>query len=700
MKRLSPYLITSLAACVAICAAAIGTGMYLRELALSQTETNLRNLNRAIAAQTEAVLSASEAVLSNVRDGLERPGKHSQDEIQAFLDQQSKKAAFLRAMTIAGQDGALLYLSNLPAPDAKIDFSDRRWFLDAKESTERNLRIGEPVKSKIVGLWLIPLVLRLNTPDGSFNGTVSGSLDPVFFQRLFKEFDLGPGAAITLQRIDSMVLAREPHSDDIIGKTFPKGPIYQVMKQQKEGFIRATSAIDQIERLISGNVVGNYPLYVAISVTEESALRGWRAQAGVIAAAALALILLVITLGALANRLQHQIQARRKADQVLSQNIHALAEKERLLRETQEVAQLGHYTFDVASGLWKSSEVLDSIFGIDAAYKRDMEGWISLVSPELRDEMQDYLAGRLASQDEFNKGYWIVRQSDGERRFVLGLGRIERDEDGKAVRVLGAIRDITEQKKAEDEIRRSNAELEQFAYVASHDLREPLRMISSYVALLERRFADKLDDDGREFIHFAKDGAQRMDHLILDLLEYSRIGRVCDSLELSDLGAILQSALAILEPSIKESQAEIRFPASLPSVMASGDEITRLFQNLIGNALKYRSPDRPCRIEIAVKPLGRSWVISIADNGIGIDPKNFGRIFQIFQRLHGREAFGGGSGIGLSICKKIVERHGGRIWIESAGEGQGSTFFFTLPQASPHTAGFSAPAVDHQPVSA
>ena len=227
------------------------------------------------------------------------------------------------------------------------------------------------------------------------------------------------------------------------------------------------------------------------------------------------------------------------------------------------------------------------------------------------------------------------------------------------------------------ELRRTNADLEQFAYVASHDLREPLRMVSSYMALLERRYGDILDEEAHEFLAFAKEGAIRMDSLVQDLLDFSRIGRIADPPQVNRLGDLLARALQTLEIAIKEADAQVKVPSTLPSVCCRGGEIVRVFQNLIGNAVKFRVLERRPVIEISCQRQGETWQLSVSDNGIGIDPSYNDRVFMIFQRLHTRDKYEG-TGIGLAVCKKIIEQHGGRIWVEGK-PGQGSTFFFTLP---------------------
>jgi signal transduction histidine kinase len=243
--------------------------------------------------------------------------------------------------------------------------------------------------------------------------------------------------------------------------------------------------------------------------------------------------------------------------------------------------------------------------------------------------------------------------------------------------------EVAERKRAEavlaqrsQELARSNAELEQLAYVASHDLQEPLRMVASYLQLLEQRYGGRLDTDAHEFIGFAVDGATRMQALIDDLLTYSRVGSRAKPLQPADCTAVVATALRALRMAIDESGAQVECE-TLPVVMGEAAQLTQLFQNLIANAIKFRGGQAP-RIAVRAEPEGGFWRFAVQDNGIGIAPEYFDRIFVMFQRLHSRRTYPG-TGIGLAICKKIVERHGGRIWVESAPE-QGTTVKFTLPQ--------------------
>ena len=233
----------------------------------------------------------------------------------------------------------------------------------------------------------------------------------------------------------------------------------------------------------------------------------------------------------------------------------------------------------------------------------------------------------------------------------------------------------SDHKRAQEELARSNQELEQFAYVASHDLQEPLRMVATYTQLLAERYKGKLDADADKYIHYAVDGALRMQKLVQDLLALSRVGRPGLRVRSTDCTAALQAGLQNLETAIQESGARVEH-AQLPVVMADSSQLVQVFQNLIGNAIKFRGSETPV-IQVSGEAKGKEWVFTLADNGIGIPAENADSVFVIFRRLNTREEYPG-NGIGLSICKKIIERHGGRIWVESE-VGHGSTFKFTLP---------------------
>jgi PAS domain S-box-containing protein len=301
-------------------------------------------------------------------------------------------------------------------------------------------------------------------------------------------------------------------------------------------------------------------------------------------------------------------------------------------------------------------------------------------SPILQEQLKQAIAK--AAQGELVRFEAEHILADGTSIFVDFSLKPVFDRQGQVVMLIPEGRDINDRKRAEialqqqqQELARSNAELQQFAYVASHDLQEPLRMITSYLELLERRYKGQLDDKADKFIAYAVDGAARMQILINDLLSYSRVGSRGQDVELVDCEKILQNVLHNLQMSIEQSNAIITHQP-LPQVNADPSQLTQLFQNLISNALKFRQEASP-KIHIAVKSTDDKWLFSVQDNGIGMEVQYLDRIFIIFQRLHSRTDYPG-TGIGLAVCKKIVEQHGGTLSVDSQ-PGRGSTFHFTLP---------------------
>lgn len=278
-----------------------------------------------------------------------------------------------------------------------------------------------------------------------------------------------------------------------------------------------------------------------------------------------------------------------------------------------------------------------------------------------------------------------ITSTDGQQVWLLVNGAPLFDSSGDMTGVIVAFEDITERKHLEEELKgtvanlkASNDRLEQFAYAASHDLQEPLRMVSSYLQLLENRYADNLDDDAEDFIDYAVNGADRMRAMIENLLEYSRVTTGGGPFEPTDTEAIFEDVLDDLQLQIEETEAMITTD-ELPTVPADANQLTQLFQNLLSNALTY-SGESPPQVHVSAERTNDVWQFSVADEGIGIDPEYHDRIFAVFEQLHAGGDRSGAAGIGLALCERIIERHGGDIWIDSE-PGEGTTFYFTVPAA-------------------
>ena len=368
----------------------------------------------------------------------------------------------------------------------------------------------------------------------------------------------------------------------------------------------------------------------------------------------------------------------------------SLRESELKFRAVAETANEGIVSADEQGTIRYWNPGAERMFG---RTEREALGQpLTILMPErYRGAHENGMAHYLATRDARMVGRTV--ETLGERadgtEFPLEIS-LSSWQTSKGTFFSAILRDITARKRSEEaleekaeELARSNHELEQFAYVASHDLQEPLRMVSNYTQLLGRRYRDRLDGDAQEFIDFAVDGAKRMQALIHDLLQYARVGTRGKEFRPTPANRVVEDALTNLAGAIEESGAEVRVEA-LPTISCDGTQLTQVFQNLIGNALKFRSKDSKPIVQISARldPIG--WRFVVADNGIGIEPKYFERIFQMFQRLHGREHYEG-TGIGLALCKKIVERHGGQITVASE-LGKGTTFSFVLPDASARAA--------------
>ncbi|WP_276256101.1 PAS domain S-box protein [Halomontanus rarus] len=340
--------------------------------------------------------------------------------------------------------------------------------------------------------------------------------------------------------------------------------------------------------------------------------------------------------------------------------------------------------------VWMTTENVEEFVYINPAFEEvwglDREDlyddplvFLESVHPDDRDRVQEAFTG--LPEREFDETYRIVRP-DGEVRWIHAGGARVTDEDDEMARIVGIGEDITERTERErrleqlvERLEESNERLEQFAYAASHDLQEPLRMVSSYLQLIERRYADALDDDGEEFLAFAVDGADRMRSMIEGLLEYSRVETRGNEFEPVELERVLEDVRENLQVTVEESDAEIT-AESLPRVEGDAGQLRQVLQNLLANAIEH-SGSGPPRVHVAAERTGAEWTVSVTDEGVGIDPINQERIFEIFEGGHGETGYSG-TGIGLALCERIVERHGGDIWVDSE-PGEGATFSFTLP---------------------
>ena len=368
----------------------------------------------------------------------------------------------------------------------------------------------------------------------------------------------------------------------------------------------------------------------------------------------------------------------------------AMREVQEAFRRAFEDAPIGMALFGVsAADRARPLQVNHTMCEITGLAARELEATtLEQVTHPYDLDVEQPLLDRLLSGEIPN--YQLEKRflrGDGKTVWVMYNASTVHDSSGRLLYGIAQVQDITRRKETEDrlarvaaELERSNADLQEFAYVASHDLSEPLRMVSSYTQLLARRYGDQLDSDAHEFIGFAVDGVNRMQRLIDDLLAYSRAGTQEYRIGPVDCEDLVRDTLAGMQTTISEAGATVTVE-DLPTVRGDEGQLRQLFQNLIGNGIKFRADDPP-QVRVSAEREGSAWRFGVEDNGIGIDPRHAERIFSVFKRLHTREKYPG-SGVGLSICKRIVERHQGRIWVEQSVLG-GSRFCFTIPDRQVH----------------
>jgi PAS domain S-box-containing protein len=373
----------------------------------------------------------------------------------------------------------------------------------------------------------------------------------------------------------------------------------------------------------------------------------------------------------------------------------SLMENERLLRDTQTIARLGSFVWDLSSGLWKSSSILDEIFGIDKNFDRTFEGWLSLVQPDHKKMMTDYVTDDvLGKHHKFDKEYRIVRVSDGQIRWVHGISELEFDKNKKPLKLIGTIIDITDRKNADDEIKKlnvslearvtertaqleaANSELQAFAYSVSHDLRAPLRAIDGFSKFVLEDYSSKLDTEGQRLLGLIRSNTQKMDKLITDILALSRVTRGEQKKSRIDMTRMAVSMFN--EAASADVLEKLNFSIDdLPETLADPTYIKQVWINLISNAIKFSSlKDKP-EIKIGGYSDRGYNVYYIRDNGAGFNPEYAHKLFAVFQRLHKANEFEG-NGVGLAIVQRIIHKHGGKVWADGR-EDRGATFYFSLP---------------------
>lgn len=649
------------------------SGAYLRQAqedAERIAASERSNVALALASQIETVVAQVDNSLLAMRHLWTDlgPDAFRQEDLERSAIQ--RRSMFYEQMALFNKDGDLIYTTPRGFLEQPLSAAGVEHFaVHRRDPPLDELHIGRPYFGRMAQRWHVQMTRPIFDRDGRFNGVIAASVRPEHFAALHRGISLGSGGVIAVLRDTGEYIARTVQHDETVGKKLDF--VVQLSANAQSGELNYTPAVDGVTRVYTWRRAADTPLLlyagqptaaIAAPVNElRFRVYGW--LGGFTALSVGSMAALVFAAG-------QKARARR-----------ALNDSEKRFRgmfESSNAAiafiDLGGKFIDANDAFLKmTGRDLTELRGLTAAEisdPEDMRREDGLIKELIRGERKEY---RLEKR---------CRLPSDETVWLDQCVSVIHADDGAPCLLVGVSYDISERKENEAALARSNADLEQFGYAASHDLRQPLRMIASYLTLLEKYFGDALGDEPREFLGYARDGARRMDQMLVSLLEYSRVGRLGEPMGRYDSKALLEEAILFLRPDIEASKAQINLYGDWPEIFVSRNEMVRLFQNLLSNAVKYRAPGRAPHIKVAVGPRNGQWIFSVSDDGVGMPPDQIGRLFNVFQRLTYRDEYEG-CGVGLAVCRKIAERHGGRIWAETGGVGKGAIFRFSLPALSP-----------------
>jgi PAS domain S-box-containing protein len=684
----------------------IGLLTYALDAAKKQQErevrTSIENLALLLDQNITTFASKIDLSLTEIADHLEQDmsrqdtsdTKQTSAQINAMLAMRRDWLAGLVDLRATDSSGTVRYGTGV-TPASSTSYADRGFYLAHQTRKDSGLIVTDPIFGRVSKVWVIAFTRRYNRPDGSFAGVISAAVPVSHFARLISGLDLGPNGFALLRDSTTGLIARHPalstqpigtksYSTDLAG-IFTSGVVVATYHAERSG--------DGMERTNTYRRLSAVPFHLVAGMATEDYLDSWRNSVRkAIAAAAIFLLFSAILTWFMwrsFNQIRDASERNRTLVERASDGIHVLDESGRIVEASDSFCRMLGYTRDEVIGMhisnWNpgsasidmSKEIArfleqGDVHTLETRHLRkdggtfDVEITVYALTvdrkPLLYASSRD-ITDRKHAEEEVRRVNEELRQVNetlelrvGERTSLLESAKLALE-------------------SSSEELTRSNRELEQFAYVASHDLQEPVRTVVGFVQLLEKRLAGKLDPESLEFMNYAVTGALHMRTMIQGILAYSRIGTNGLPLLPVESADAVQDALALLHNRIVNAGAEIEV-ASLPAVLADRTQLEQLLENLIGNAIKYCREDVP-RVRIEARRDGAQWRFTITDNGIGIDHEFRERIFVMFQRLHTRDEFEG-TGLGLAICKRIVQRHGGQIGVDPA-PGGGSAFWFTLP---------------------
>ena len=641
--------------------------------AAHDAQITTQNLVMALESRLQATLARTDAVLHELAHDA-TPGLMQksvlagrQQEISAHMARQLKNFPEVSGAYYFDADGDMLYSSDPQARSSNV--ADRPFFRHLREHADNALQFSDALVARTSGRLSVVIARGIRDENNRFLGVTTALFDLETYAQLLGAMDIGAQSTIVLCRTDTFnLVTRYPSLKDQGVAPLPTdNPLrLRIAAGELKGTLDYPTQEDGVVRLSSYQALEQYPFFLYVGIPKDEYLSGWYRQA--LGTGLVAMVLLLL-FGLAAARIVRNDQAVASAQRKI---IDSEARFRHFFQHNSSVMLL----IDPISGL-----IIEANQAAVHYYGYASKQLLGMPISKLNTLPEEAIAKEraLAAHEERNYFNFRHRKASGEIREVeVHSTPIE---TGERTLLFSIIHDINSRKQTESELLRSNLELEQFSYSISHDMRQPLRMISSYLQLLQKSMGNSLDAEKREYFHFAIDGAQRLDAMLRGLLDYSRIGRKGNPLEWIESRAILDQALLILRPLLVEAHAEVSVQGEWPRIYAIPDEILRLLQNLIGNALKFRVEGRTPVITLSSENIDDLWQFRIADNGVGIQTGQIDRLFQVFQRLQSRTSFEG-TGIGLALCRKIVEHHNGQISAESAGVNCGATFKFVLPTDS------------------
>lgn len=634
------------------------------EAEFREGQTSVKNLAGVLASNVENILVRAQSDLLafsqqiNEKDLQGTISEERREDIEARMASHLASFSGVLNYRIFSKEGRSIFGAGAINPRVAIDVSDRDWFRQLRENPGRDVSISEVLMGRGTGSQTIILGLAIRDGRGRFIGAVNAAFNLAYFQQQLDLLEIGPKGLISIRRTDDYRLVlRRPAVAEQVNEQLKDSHLGDVVVSgKKSGEGEFVSTIDNVSRIYAFHSLINFPLTIIVAVAKDDFLWHWYSQ---LAFGGLIVFAFIVVSTFLFRR--NTMAQRRLAKQLT--RYHAL----------MQTASDGVHILDRQGNLLEASESFYQSLGFsgDTKPKLNVVDWDAKWSAAVL--IGEMIPGLMAMPQVFET---VHRRRDGSL-FDVEVNARSVAIDGQSY-LYASSRDISRRKAMEVKLQTANRDLEQFAYVASHDLRQPLRTVASYLGLIRMRLAqDALSEEIQRFFDFAVAGAKRMDGMITGLLEYSRTGKSGTPPQPVPLTEMVAESLLNLSAAVEESGAVISVAADLPIISGDRMELARLFQNLIGNAIKYRRPDHQGVIDIGHRKDADSLIVWVQDNGIGIPPEDRDRAFVIFQRVVEKAAYEG-TGIGLAVCKKIVEAHGGRIWIEES-PGGGCTVMMQFP---------------------